>query len=742
MVLAVTNVSSLDISNCTGQEKPTTNCANSNSSRESRSGLDPPAKSPAIKQSSHKDEGPSMIRETPSFESKYDVTNASLTSEVTGFTVPRTPVWKSAHTPPTARSKTSNTVAFDLSSMDEKLLSIARETRSKLDGLWDTIGSSRDDRSSQLYDVVSAFSTICAEKILQEERVAEGFRAEIGEMKEEYDNSCAALGMDNELKLRRDPSTKDDVMTLQCEHESVLARLENVREVVAVAKEDLSASQERIFEAVRALTGSDDSRELEEWEDVETDLTERRREDFRTKALELEESVKSRTRAVVSLTVDCQNLIRELDIQEEQVGHCEDDVKIMNGLQSVVRGENAQSPHNHHRGRNRSSDNFTILSLFESSNCMGISNSALERLTRRLAELNDEKQRRRNVLSELGTTIHSLWAMLRVPFEEQKAFTDTVRGLGMETIHKGEKELARLQELKSAMIEKLIRDQRKKIEELWRETNATETEKASFGAYFHIYDDDKMTEELLTTHQEYTSLLNDRLEKMRPILDLIVKRETIVSERFELEELQKDPGRLKGRHACQQLAKEEKMHRRVKNELPRITNHLEKILQKWYQDNRPSSTEEQEADPTLGHFLYQGAPYLETMHTQEHDWRMRKELEEQERQRKRDERKSKQNSFGSSFSKLPGQKWKPSIGSTTTSSTTGSYRADTRPRSASNARAYFNQTELGRPLADISGSRDNAPRPPSRTRHGDKPLLNRNNIPGHYRAASAPRQRF
>eukprot|EP00956_Cyclotella_meneghiniana_P044833 scaffold338767_cov53-Cyclotella_meneghiniana.AAC.1 len=138
------------------------------------------------------------------------------------------------------------------------------------------------------------------------------------------------------------------------------------------------------------------------------------------------------------------------------------------------------------------------------------------------------------------------------------------------------------------------------------------------------------------------------------------------------------------------------------------------------------------------------------MHTQEHDWKMRKELEEQERHRKREEeRKAKQNTFGSSFSKLPGQKWKPSIGSTSSSSAASRNRTDSRPRSASNVRAGSNPrggprgAVPPRPLADVSGSRGNVPRPSSRSRQGhhDKPLPSRDNMPG-YRAASAPRQRF
>jgi protein regulator of cytokinesis 1 len=501
-------------------------------------------------------------------------------------------------------------------------------------------------------------------------------------------------------------------------------RLESVRGAVHAARDEIDAWQKKIQEGYLALYGE----ENEEWKE-DKNLTVERREEFRCKAMEMEEDVRVRTRAVISLTVDCQNLMRELDMGEEKVGCWEDDDKIMRGL---VMAEEESGDEKH-----RSSNNYNMVSLLETPECMGISNSALERLTNRLAELNAEKNRRRDVLREMGRAIHSLWGMLNIPLEEQRAFTNSIRGMSMETIHIGERELDRLRELKVVMIGKLIRDQRKKIEVLWEQTNASAAEKASFDAYFHIYEDEKLTEDLLSRHEEYVGILNDRLEKMKPILDLIAKREAIVSERFELEELKKDPERLKGRHACQQLAKEEKMDRRVRNELPRITNHLEKTLHKWYQDNQPT---EEQGDPTLGHFLYHGKPYLETMHTQEHDWKMRKELEEQERHRKRDEeRKSKQNSFGSSFSKLPGQKWKPSIGSTATSSTAGSRNADSRPRSGSNARSASNPRG-GRPLADVSSSRGNVPRPPSRSRREDKPPVARNDMG--YRATSAPRQRF
>ncbi|KAL3798050.1 hypothetical protein HJC23_012341 [Cyclotella cryptica] len=751
----------------------------SDSSRESRSGMDPPAKSPfgsamaenkpALSVRTEREEELSMIQESASFESKYESKlDQSLTSEVTGLTLPRTPVWRGHNmTPMSSRSKasvatgvTGGTAASPSKMMRDSLVQLANQTASRLESLWDTIGVHPDERAFQLSDLIENLSRVCDDKISEEEGCVAQFRKEIDDMRSEWEKSCVALGIEKNdplEKLRRDPSAKElpgEGLSLQSEYEAIAGRLESVRAAIAAAKEDAVGYQQRIHEAFRALNGDDTSGELEQWSDVETDLTEERREKFRAKALELEESVVSRTKAVVSLTLECQTLIRELEIDSEdgenafgaepEVGRSEDDFKIMNSLQSTGHGEEEDDLH--HRGqRNRTSDMYTMVSLFESPTCLGIGKSALDRLTKRLNELNSEKRRRRSILAEMGQAIQSLWAMLRVPSEEQKAFTDSIHGLSMDTIRKGERELDRLHKLKAVMTGKLIRDQRKRIEVLWEQTNSSPVEKASFDQYFYIYDDDKLTDELLAKHEEYASTLTAKLQKMQPILDLIAKREAIVSERFDLEMLQKDPERLKGRFATKQLMKEEKMTRRVQKELPRITSMLEKALVEWYHNNRPSSTEDQQSNPTLGHFLYQGVPYLETMHNQEQDWKMRKEQEEQERHRKRDEERStkQNNAFGSTYTKLPGRKWNPSIGSTS-SSTIGKKSDDLRPRSASNARAASNpRGGPPRPLADVSGSRANVPRATSRSRNGDKPIAagGRNTIPG-YRSASAPRQRL
>jgi len=703
--------------------------------------------------------------------------NHSHTSTVTGFTLPRTPVLRdiqnnaSTHsggrtttaggsvafathnnlsTPGATSTKSSFLGGGPTTPSTDKLLrrpslamrdsfqQLATQTAHQLEDIWDIVGIVPEERASQLADLVDRIAAICHEKVDQEEQLADQFRKEIAQARFEWEESCAVLRIEDEedplVKMKRDPSVNGATgVSLQSEYEVMMGRLEVVRGRMEVAMEDIGESQRRIYEAYAALNGCsvEEARgsggEMEAWKDFKTNLTEEQRELFRSKAVEYEESVSLRTQAVVSLLVDCQNLIRELEIvpsgcegEEEsegyiEVGQNEDDVKIMNSLKSIDRSDGDDG---RPRSQGKSTDSYTITSVFESSSCIGIGKDALDRLTSRIAELNGEKRRRRNKLGEMGAAIASLWSMLRVPSAEQHAFTKSIRGLGMDTLDKGERELSRLHELKAVMIGKLIREQRQTIEELWERTNASEGEKASFDRYFYVNDEDKLTDVLLAKHEEYAGALNAKLEKMQPILDLIGRRESIIEERVELEMLQKDPDRLKGRNASKQLMKEEKMMRRVQKELPKITQHLEKKLKEWYVMNKPSQTDDDDVrDEDLGHFMYKGHPYLRTMKTQEHEWMTRKERGEQERQRKRQEERSSGSAFGSTYSKLPGKKWNPPPGD--------------RPRSASNMRP---------------GSRGLRPGDVNRVnRPGEKsikPGMASKSSGYGARAASAPRPRF
>lgn len=73
-----------------------------------------------------------------------------------------------------------------------------------------------------------------------------------------------------------------------------------------------------------------------------------------------------------------------------------------------------------------------------------------------------------------------------------------------------------------------------------------------------VTDEHLFTDEMLELHDEEISILQARLDTMAPILKMIERREDVLIERVEYEELQKDPDRLKQRGGAltKQLMKE------------------------------------------------------------------------------------------------------------------------------------------------------------------------------------------
>lgn len=132
----------------------------------------------------------------------------------------------------------------------------------------------------------------------------------------------------------------------------------------------------------------------------------------------------------------------------------------------------------------------------------------------------------------------------------------------------------------------------------------------------HIDDETLFNDDLLSEHENYITLLTNRLEQMRPLLDMIGKREMVVAERMQYEEFLKDPTRLQQRGAAltKQLMKEEKMSRRIKKDLPKYTDVLTRKLKDWVVNHD---------EP----FLFKGDDYLMIMNRQEIQWQTYKETQ-------------------------------------------------------------------------------------------------------------------
>jgi len=472
----------------------------------------------------------------------------------------------------------------------ETLNALASTTAQQLEAIWDEVGYTPQERASQLSDLLEKFRSQCEQKISEEHTVSETFRQTIADAKEEIHMICKALKQPVDPQFLRHNGGE---MTLTDELANLETTLDGLRHDYNTAKQELQECKEFLIESHHAL-----GRKLDTcWDDTETDLTVKRRDAFREKVEEMKQEMVTRTDAVIQLLRDCQHLMNDLSIDGHAAKASLLDKQISG---SLVRSKDSS---------------FMMASKLESETCTGISAKMLEALTSRASELSSEKRRRKDLLQEMGGQIAMLWEQLSIPVEEQQAFTNSVKGLGMDTIEKGSAELQRLKQVKSKMLGTLIDKAREDIQELWKETNGSYDQRKSFEP-FNVRDEDMYDDKLLDDHEEYIAILHDRLEKMKPINRLIERREDILRERMAYEELQKDSDRLKQRGSAmaKQLMEEEKMARRIKRDLPRMTKLLIEKLNDW-------------TDSHGEDFQYQGNIYIDVMDRQEEEWNEYKENE-------------------------------------------------------------------------------------------------------------------
>lgn len=489
----------------------------------------------------------------------------------------------------------------------DSLTALASSTAQHLEQVWDEVGYHPEERASQLSDLLRQFRNLCDEKISEERGVAETFRAEIKSAQDELQRTGKALKRLIDPQLLRETITG---FSLTDQLAALEAALDGLRAAAEIARQDLDECRQYLIESHEALGW-----ELEEqWTDVESDWTVERREAFHLKVAEVKQHVATRTEAVVGLLQDCQHLFHELriDTNASPLDH-----RIAG---SLVRAKD---------------DSYMLTSKLETETCVGIGSKVLEDLSQRATQLTAERKRRKAKLQEMGTEIAILWEKLRVPEEEQLQFTQGVQGLGADTIRKGEQELERLHVLKSKMLGKLIVEARERIAFLWEETNSPQEQKQSFAPYY-IETEALWNDELLDKHDEYIALLEGRLEQMKPILRIIERREEILKERMEYEALQHNSERLQERGAAltKQLMREEKMAKRIKRELPKLTSMLVEKLKEWKLEHSED-------------FQYNGNVYLDEVERQEEAWILYKEHElKSKRIKKQEERAQVENRFG------------------------------------------------------------------------------------------------
>jgi protein regulator of cytokinesis 1 len=475
------------------------------------------------------------------------------------------------------------------------------DTLTSLTAIWEAVGYSSTEKASQTSSLLVSISSLCASKISEESMVRDQFSHSIASARAAIINTCKAL----HREVPDAALTDDNTLTLT---------LTTVTEIVDALNNDARESRSRIQKARdtiinkhAALATTPDAAFLDEDED----LSDKTVAMFEHEAKQVTEATETRLTVIIKLVLDTKTLLTELAVDALSPI----DTKILGSLDST---------------------NTSLLTLAATETSVGISGAALEDLTTRLGELTAEKRRRKIRLGELGSEIAGLWEKLHVDEDIQRAFTESVQGLGMDTIMKGEAEVRRLHGLKAQMRGKLVEEARDQILSLWEETNASQSQRAAF-TQLNVTDEELFTDELLQEHDEEIAVLVVRLDQMRPILGMIEKREAVVAERAQYEELQKDPERLKQRGGAltKQLMMEEKMSKRIKKDLPKYEEALSKKLKEWKKECGED-------------FMWKGESYESRMASQEEEWQKYKEGQAAEKLQKKQQEKARYSGVGGS----------------------------------------------------------------------------------------------
>ena len=233
---------------------------------------------------------------------------------------------------------------------------------------------------------------------------------------------------------------------------------------------------------------------------------------------------------------------------------------------------------------------------------LGLHEEDISRLRAKKDKLADEKKNRERRLKDLKISVEALWNKLGVPESEQKAFTNANRGCGVRQINEFQDELARLNELKHENLHVFVEDARCQLQELWDALYFSEDEMLEFTpAFSDVYSD-----ALLEAHERELARLEALKEQRAPILALVDKHRSLVTEQKELQSSANDASRLMMRGQKGQkrdpgkLLREEKMRKRIARELPKVSAELQKALDRWEDEwGRP--------------FLVHGERYLDTL---------------------------------------------------------------------------------------------------------------------------------
>ena len=473
----------------------------------------------------------------------------------------------------------------------QKMGQITEEAVSGLFEIWREAGYDEGECQTLLGDLLGKIKNKYSEELLAEKHILDHAKSQVINKLKYYNDQCQKLGRTGKHETNIGVNCTDRLVTL----DRLILEIDQEigqREKVFKIEIDKNAYLSKLLgEPVRCLDDFRGPVGTTVFSDVRLTLI---KEHMST----LEQVKNKRLVDVSSIADNCCQVMADLEVFSEGWKTVE--------VSNPSRDVSSFTPHTLRSDlMNQCVDALRQYSSTGQKSHIGLHLDDLTKLQLCHCTLVKEKENRRDELARLGSEIARLWTLLRVPASDRDHFQSSFKmNLSMETLMKGAFEYTRLLALRKTSLRSIIGSIRAEIQGLWEESgvDSTDVQNSEFPAFF--LDIDALEDASVEVHEEYLSRLKLRVNDLRPILSKIYKREQVVQERIELEQLQLNPERLtaRGPSAREDRKREEGMINRVKM-LDKLTKEIVSQVQVW--------------EDSYGPLVFAGERYIDRISHQE-----------------------------------------------------------------------------------------------------------------------------
>ncbi|TKY65604.1 65-kDa microtubule-associated protein 3 [Spatholobus suberectus] len=447
--------------------------------------------------------------------------------------------------------------------------------------IWDELGESDSQRDAMLLEIEQKCLDLYRSKVDEAKLCRAQIQQDIADYVAEIAGICAAMG---EQPLHFDPKSCG---SLKKARETVVSQLEEMRKLKTERKKQFSEVLYQLKNISSELYGS----MVVNAYLGENNLSMKRLEELRKQLLQLQNEKASRLKQV------------------------SDQLNTLNSLCSVL-------------GLDVKDKICEICpTMVNSTVTKDVSDNTMKNLTSEIQSLREVKIHRMQKLQSLAAALLEMWDLMDTPLEEQQKFhrvTSKIAALesefteskmlSIDSVIYVEKEVERLQELKSTKMKELLLKKKLELEEICRKTHLTTQTVFPSRRSPELLDYDQIEHLITRTKEEALS--------RKEILDKVEKWLAACQEESWLEEYNRDDNRYNaGRGAHLALKRAEKA-RALLSKIPGMVEAIILKVKAWEKERGQE-------------FLYDGSRLLSMVE----DYSTLRQEKENERQRQRDQKK-------------------------------------------------------------------------------------------------------